>query len=325
MRVSLIVTVFNEEKSVAALLDSIIAQSRQPDEVVIVDGGSSDRTVDILRSYEDKLPLNIIVEPGSNISRGRNLAIRAASGDIIASTDAGVRLASRWLQELIKPFGSSEKIGSNLSPVSCGFFIADPQTTFEIAMGATVLPSIEEIDAEAYLPSSRSIAYAKEAWQAVGGYPEWLDYCEDLIFDFNLRRCGYPFIWVPKAIVYLRPRSSLGAFFKQYHRYARGDGKANLWFKRHLVRYLSYLLAMGILIGGFWLPPLWALIVLGVGIHAYRPYRRLLPQIRRLSITEKIKAIIYVSVIRLVGDVAKMVGYPAGLWWRLVMKRALGR
>lgn len=51
MRVSLIFTVLNEEKSVKNLLDSLLKQTRKPDEIVVVDGGSKDRTVEILKQY----------------------------------------------------------------------------------------------------------------------------------------------------------------------------------------------------------------------------------------------------------------------------------
>ena len=102
MKISLIVTVLNEARSLPALLDSIAAQTRQPDEVVVCDGGSTDATLDVLRA-ETRFPVRVIERPGSNISQGRNAAIEAATGDVIASTDAGVRLDSRWLEKLAGP------------------------------------------------------------------------------------------------------------------------------------------------------------------------------------------------------------------------------
>ena len=66
-------------------------------------------------------------------------------------------------------------------------------------MSGTVLPAMDDIDPQTFLPSSRSIAFTKEAWAAVGGYPEWLDYCEDLLFDLALRD-RYSFAFAPAAI-----------------------------------------------------------------------------------------------------------------------------
>jgi glycosyltransferase involved in cell wall biosynthesis len=318
-KVSVIVTVKNEGESIWRLLDSLAAQTRPPDEVVIVDGGSSDGTVEVLQSYgaSGRLPLRVLVRPGANISAGRNAAIEAAGGEIIASTDAGVRLSSRWLEELLRPFEQDSGDGPPLMGVS-GFFLPDPQTVFETAMGATVLPVVEDIDPQRFLPSSRSIAFRKEAWEAAGRYPEWLDYCEDLIFDFRLRDLYGPFPFVPTALVHFRPRSSLRAFFSQYYRYARGDGRADLWRKRHAARYLTYLLAGPLLlILAVLHSPAWLLaLLLGGGAMVWTPYRRLGPQLGHYSLGDRLRAMLWVPLIRVTGDIAKMIGYPVGLIWR---------
>ena len=313
--VSVIATVKNEAQTVHRLLDSLAAQTRPPDEVVIVDGGSTDGTVEVLEGYASggALPLKVLVRPGTNISQGRNAAIAETTGEIIASTDAGVRLSPDWLEELVKPF---EK-GRELYVVS-GFFAPDPQSVFETALGATVLPVLADVKPDKFLPSSRSVAFRKEAWKRVGGYPEWLDYCEDLVFDFKLRELG-PFAFAPRALAYFRPRKSLGDFFQQYYRYARGDGKADLWRVRHAIRYATYLIALpAIFLLGLWRTPLWWLLFLAGGaVMFWTPYKRLWPMIKSYSLADKIKAILWAPIIRVMGDIAKMVGYPVGVLWRL--------
>ena len=114
-------------------------------------------------------------------------------------------------------------------------------------MGATVLPNLSEIDPATFLPSSRSVAFLKSEWEKIGGYPEWLDFCEDLIFDINLKDEVGAFAFAPHAVAWFRPRGSITSFYKQYYLYARGDGKANLWAKRHAIRYLTYLVALPII------------------------------------------------------------------------------
>ncbi len=326
MRVSVIATVKNEGGSVTKLLESLYGQTRQPDEVVIVDGGSTDDTLDKLRAWASRLPLRILVQPGCNISQGRNIAIRAAQGPVIASTDAGVRSEPEWLARLVSPFSPEGEV--EIEPVvSCGFFVPETKTAFETAMGATVLPVLTDVRPEKFLPSSRSVAFPKSAWEAVGGYPEWLDYCEDLILDLRLRAKGYRFVFVPDAVVRFRPRSSLSAFFKQYYRYARGDGKADLWRKRHVVRYLTYGVALPLLLflaisrSAFWLMP----ILLGAAVMFWTPYRRLIPALSTLDLQERLGAIVWVPLIRITGDVAKMLGYPAGLCWRWRHRREIPR
>jgi glycosyltransferase involved in cell wall biosynthesis len=311
MRVSVVLTVLNEAQSLSRLLDSLAVQTRPPDEVVVCDGGSTDGTLPLLQT-EDRLPLRIVRRRGANISQGRNAAIGAATGEIITVTDAGVRLSPQWMEEIVAPFQDAG------TQVVAGFFRPDPHTVFETAMGATVLPELRDIDPMHFLPSSRSVAFRKSAWAAVGGYPEWLDYCEDLIFDFRLRGRFGPFVFVPQALAHFRPRASLRAFFVQYYRYARGDGKADLWGRRHAIRYLTYLLAVpliaaaGTVISPWW----WALYLIAIPGMFWMGWRRLTRIWGGLTLAQRLQATLWVPVIRVTGDVAKMIGYPVGVWWR---------
>ncbi len=315
--ISLIATVLNEGDNIAHLLDSILAQTCLPDEMIVVDGGSTDQTLEILQRYAQRLPLRILSAPGFNISQGRNLAIAAAEGDIIAVTDAGVRLQTDWLEKLTHPLCENPDV-----QVVGGFFQADAHNVFEAAMGATVLPLADEIHEENFLPSHRSVAFRRAIVEQVGGYPAWLDYCEDLVLDLKLKQAAPDFAFVPEAVAYFRPRGSLRAFFKQYYRYARGDGKADLWRKRHAIRYATYLLAAPLifLLGWRRTRALWLLYLPGAAYYLYQPYRRLPTTLSHAPPTSTagiLYAVALVPLIRVVGDVAKMLGYPAGWYWRI--------
>ncbi|MDX1686949.1 MAG: glycosyltransferase [Candidatus Promineifilaceae bacterium] len=312
MNVSVIMTVKNEGRSLRPLLDSLIQQTRPPDEVVVCDGGSTDDTIAVLEAYRRWLPLRIVVAPGSNISQGRNRAIAEAAGPIIAATDAGVILSPVWLEEIVRP------IVDEGAAVVSGWFEADPYTDFEVVMGATVLPTVEDVDPRRFLPSSRSVAFQKEAWAAVGGYPEWLDYGEDLIFDMKLREQFGPFPFAPRAVVYFRPRGTMRAFIRQYYRYARGDGKAGLWPKRHAIRYTTYLLLLPYLLRAIWHGRRrgWVGLLAGCAAYCFRPARRLWAATYGWRPPARLRAFALVPIIRLVGDVAKMIGYPPGVLWR---------
>ncbi len=314
--VSLVVTVRDEAASIDGLLTSIAAQRRQPDEVVVADGGSTDGTWERLQTWRDRLPLVALQVAGANISAGRNAAIRAVRGDVVAVTDAGVRLDERWLERLL------DRLDPDVDVVA-GFFRADPRTTFEVAMGATVLPAVQDIRPERFLPSSRSVLFRRSAWEAVGGYPEWLDYCEDLVFDLALKRRGCRFAVALDAVAWFRPRSSLSAYWKQYFAYARGDGKADLWRRRHAIRYATYLGAC-VALAQFGRRPLaWLVLALGAALYTRRPYQRLASCPAAMGPRDAAAALALVPVIRLVGDLAKMSGYPAGVAWRLRRRKAL--
>lgn len=324
MRVSVVATVYNEGKSIQTLMDSLLSQTRRPDEIVICDGGSEDDTVAILNGYLSRLPgLRIVSQSGANISQGRNRAVAEATGSVIACTDAGVWLDRNWLEQLIAPFEEEVLNQERGVKAAAGFFVPEVSGSFQMAMGATVLPKVEEIDPTRFLPSSRSVAYSKALWKKVGGYPEWLDYCEDLVFDLRIAtEADEPaFAWAPQAIAYFRPRANLKTFWRQYYLYARGDGKADLWRFRHAVRYATYLILIPALLGhaiwgqeARWLG-VFGLIIGGM-FNCARPWSRLRTLAAGTPFAEWILAAIYVPVVRLVGDAAKMAGYPVGLLWR---------
>lgn len=310
LRVSLIVSVLNEASTIDDLLDSIVGQCRQPDEIIVVDGGSSDGTIERVRSWQRCPPVRVIEAPGASISQGRNIALENATGDIVAVADAGVRLDPGWLERLVGALESDQAID-----VASGFFRASPQTLFELALGVTTLPDVDEIDPERFLPSSRSVAFRRSWFEAGVRYPDWLDYCEDLVFDLRMMRAGARFRFAPEALVGYRPRTDLPAHWRQYRSYARGDGKSGLFLKRHLARYGSY----GILVTLAIARRRWtraALAGCGGAIYLRKPWRRLWRRRADVATSELVAAWLMIPLIRLSGDLAKMVGYPAGLLWR---------
>ncbi|MEC5184462.1 glycosyltransferase involved in cell wall biosynthesis [Cryobacterium sp. MP_3.1] len=307
---SLIFTVLNEELAMAAFLQSIHELSEKPQEIVIVDGGSTDATVAIIHNWipPEGVEVRVVVTPGANISAGRNQAIGMASNPIIAVSDAGATLDNRWLERLVRPLGVNADVAS-------GFFVSSGTTFWERAIGAVITPSLSEVDGESFLPSSRSIAFRKSVWEAAGGYPEWLDYCEDLLFDLQLKEDGAVFVFVPDAIASWNARPSLKAFAKQYYRYARGDGKSGLWRRRHLARYSAYALGLA-LVAAAWLSP-WFLVILLAGATVYlAKFLRRVVKARGSLGAETAGVFLLAPLIVVTGDIAKMAGYPAGLSWR---------
>lgn len=219
MRVSLITTVRNEAGSISSFLTGLLNQTRQPDEVVIADGGSTDGTVDAIKKFAKDHPHVRVIEAPGNIAVGRNAAIAAATHPIIAVTDAGSTADPHWLEEILKPLEDSGV------SVSSGYFEVAPTNTFEAVSSALINQKADELNDD-WLPSSRSIAFRKDAWKTVGGYPENLTMAgEDTLFDLNLKKAGFRFVFAPKAVVFWQPRSNLKAFWKQQVSYARGDGQ----------------------------------------------------------------------------------------------------
>src|SRR5215213_9150725 len=126
LRISLVVPVRNEEESLARLVSSIRRQTRQPDEVLLVDGGSTDRTVALARELAEGDARFRVVEAGqASPGRGRNVGAAEARHPWIAFTDAGIGLDPEWLERLaeqVEVEPETEVVYGNFDPATRTFF-----------------------------------------------------------------------------------------------------------------------------------------------------------------------------------------------------------
>ena len=231
-KIALISTVFNEAGNILPWATSLRAQTRQPDEFVIVDGGSTDGTPERLREafgYGDFPAPRVIVEK-CNIARGRNLAIRDTTADIIAATDAGSFPGKEWLGEITRPLVENPKLDV-VGGCSKHLFQNDFQKFLEQFENPPARPAGP---ADVY-PSSRNVAFRRQAWAHVGGYPEWLTLtAEDALFNFQLYKIGKQFHHNPAAIVEWPVRDTAPAYFKMHRSYGYGAAEAQLYTRNYL-------------------------------------------------------------------------------------------
>lgn len=309
--VSLVLTVLNEAESLPAFFASLVAQGALPAEVVIADGGSKDGTVEAISAWDPPAGVEVhcLVVPGASISEGRNAAIHASTYDFVIVTDGGTTLQPGWVLGLYEALRDGADVAS-------GFFRPAGHTVKQRIIAAIITPTIDEINPEKFLPSSRSVGFRKEALADVGGYPEWLDYCEDLVLDLSLKAEAARFAFVPEAIVTWNARPTLNAFMVQYYRYARGDAKARLWGRRHLARYTSYALGVAGLAWSVRHPMTLVALAVGAAMYLAKPIGRVIGHQRDLAYPLA-SGIAVVPLVVALGDLAKMAGYAAGQVGRL--------
>lgn len=309
--VTVILTVLNEGEGMAAILDALLSQTRQPDEVVVVDGGSRDGTMETLEEYARRDGrIRFFVEPGVNIARGRNIAIERATGGIIAVTDGGCRPAPDWLDRLVAPLLADETVGA-----VAGAFAVDWRSRFEFYSGLLCQPKDFEQE-ESRLFYGRSSAFRRELWEAVGGYPEWLYTAEDTLFALRARQLGYRVAYAPGGIVHWRPRPTLRKLAKMFFLYGRGNGRIDrgsmkgslYWLRYYLLFFVS--LAVGIA-----LHPAWLVSLAATG-YLYRIM--VLPVLReaRKQIPDRDREF-YVPLIVFTRNLSTNLGYLLGRWDRL--------
>jgi glycosyltransferase involved in cell wall biosynthesis len=300
MKVSLIATVLNAAEHTPDFLASIRAQSRAPDEVIVVDGGSTDGTLELLRSAEG---ITLIEEPGANIARGRNTAIAHAAHEAIAVADADCEYGPRWLERLMEPLD----VGAD---VAMGTYEPIVTSFFEACVASVNLPlDPTEVDEATFNPSARSVAFRREAIEAVGGYPEWLPIGEDMWVDLRWRERGVAMRLAPEAVARWRPRASLGATWAQYFRYARGDAQAGMYPERHALRMAVY----GGLAAALVSRRPWPKLLAACGAVAYARGPVAWGWVRSRTPGTRVAATIAVPALMAWIDAAKMAGYIRGL------------
>lgn len=108
-RITVIIPAYNEERYLVACLDSVAAQTVKPYQVIVVDNNSIDRTVSIATSYSF---VTILHEPRQGIVFARNTGFNAATGDIIARTDADVILSPTWVETILRFYENADNHGT---------------------------------------------------------------------------------------------------------------------------------------------------------------------------------------------------------------------
>jgi glycosyltransferase involved in cell wall biosynthesis len=308
--ISLISTVKNEAGNIDRFLESVFSQTRAPDEFVVCDGGSSDGTAERIQSFSSRgLRLRLIIEPRANISRGRNLAIREARGDILAITDAGCRLEPDWLEEITRPFcdGRRDEVD-----VVCGYSAPWAETFFQkcLAIAFVVLP--EETPVKDLMPSSRCVAVRRTALERAGGYPEWLDIAEDMYLDRRLKQVGARFLFAPDAVVHWEQQRDSRGVCRQFSRYARWDAQAGVFPRIYVLRFLGYFFGAASVVAGFWHPLAWLGFLGLIALRLRRPLRRIRryePAWGPARIALAIAVLAYLVVLI---DSSRMIGYVRG-------------
>jgi glycosyltransferase involved in cell wall biosynthesis len=266
--VSVIATVLNEVENIPRLVDSLMRQDPSAAEVIVVDGGSTDGTWEWLREAAAHQPAlrairdetcSLKFTPGP-ISKGRNVAIASAQSEVIACADAGCTYAANWLAELTAPLRSGEAEYA-LGGASLDMNVP---TVWDVA-SAPFFGVKLSFDAPTKSCTARSMAFTKDLWRRLGGFPETVFFGEDTLFDLEARQVAPP-AFPRNAKALYRPQNSFLSACEQLARYAVSDGILGVrWPRlfRNAARCIAEVVAVAVL-PWTWIP---SAVVLVLVLH----------------------------------------------------------
>ncbi len=210
--VSLVIRCYNEEQHIGRLLSGVIQQQNVDYEIIVVDSGSTDATVNIAQRYPIKL---ISINPADfSFGRSLNLGCEQANGDYLVFASAHVYPVYRdWLQQLINPLKSNPMIA-----LTYGKQRGNEQTQFsEHQIFAQWFPNQPQPPQTTPFCNNANAAIRRDLWQQYP-YDEDLTGLEDLDWAKRVMRSGYQIAYVPEAeIIHVHQETPR----RVYNRYRR--------------------------------------------------------------------------------------------------------
>lgn len=300
---SVILPALNEEASIVPLLEALAGQTLAPAEIVVADGGSGDRTRELVREFaaRSSVPVVLVETERGLPGRNRNLAIARATREWIACTDAGTLPRADWLERLCEAARREPE-----ARVVFGQFEALADTFFTRSAAVVYVPPPGEP-----VRSTASCMIHRAAWERAGPFREDLRSAEDLLFFRALDAAHVPFTHAPRALVAWELRPTLASTFSKFVAYARHNMRAGLGreWQLGLARFYAVLLVP--LVAGLFFRPLWlgvpALLLLRGARRVWQWHRRETPS-RRLAALFNVPRLLMVTWLNVVIDAAAFWG-----------------
>lgn len=206
MTISVVIPTYNEAEGIVQCIESIMRNSIKPIEIIIADGGSTDKTVELA----EQAGAIVYNNPNRTAASGRNVGILHAKGDIIAFTDGDNYVDEDWLKSILEEFQNDVEllgVGGKVVP-------APPRTKVEKFWGNLWLNCIMSFGDEPYLVEKKTLkdafitancAYKRDLLDKLNGFDEWFgNNAEDVDLCWRALNFGAKLKYVPTAIVIAR-------------------------------------------------------------------------------------------------------------------------
>ncbi len=225
MRVSVIIPALNAEATLPLCLGALLHQTQPPDEIVVVDNRSIDRTRAVIEDFSRRS--NLIL-PSYEERRGEapatNRGVAESTGEILAFTDADCVPDPRWLEHLLSPF----RADPSLEAAAGAVLGHEPKTFIQKCISVTTFPVPEHaqtILGLAFPPATfytANFAVRRTVLMDVGGFDERLWIMRDVDLSCRLLERDCRIQYVPEALVGHIQRGSLRKLLRRQFQYGTG-------------------------------------------------------------------------------------------------------
>jgi glycosyltransferase involved in cell wall biosynthesis len=212
LRVSVIIPLHNGAPHLAEAVASVTAQTRLPDELVVVDDGSTDNGIALIQTLSAPFPIRLVRQQRAGQSSARNRGVATAVGELLAFLDQDDTWHPQHLEVLCRPFvenatvgwvyGDFDEIDATGRTVTLSFLaeraIGHPRRSLEACLGENLM----------VIPSASVVR--RTAFEALGGFDEQLQGYEDDDLYVRAFRAGTPMVFEPRSLTRFRvhPTSS---------------------------------------------------------------------------------------------------------------------
>ncbi len=222
--VSVIVPVLNAELTIKELLDSLVKVDYDKGrlEVILVDGGSTDKTREIIGMY----PVKLVIEPRRGLNVARNTGLRDSQGEIVLFTDSDCVVPKDWVGKMVRNFEDAKVgcAGGSASRYKETFlFKYSDESIMPVLRIFKKHEVLDNVKPPLGYPAGCNMAFRRVAIDKVGGFNEDIQhgFDEDELVE-RICRVGYKMVLDPEATVKHQHRGSLRGLLKQTFNYGRG-------------------------------------------------------------------------------------------------------
>lgn len=253
LKVTVIIPARNDARHVAGTLESLFAQTRLPDEIIVADGCSTDDTVGRILAFADRgVPIRVVRNESVYVGGGRNIATRAARHDLIVELDLGNRADRNWLAAMVAPFEADPALdylgGVYYPAIDTPFERVSAAIIYFIdTLGMTWTPEELRQKASVGLPGGLCMAYRRAIWERAGGFAEWARKGQDRLFSVRVRDIGGRIRMSYEAVMYHHMAASAGEAFDKHFLYGLWAARIGLSTRRFWRLACVYLAGLAVL------------------------------------------------------------------------------